>query len=114
MGTTSKLARRGWWKAEEARGALNAWKKSGQPLAAYARRLGVSDTRLRWWRDRLGEWNATSEPTEPRLVPAVVTTVSSAAAVTVHVPGGVTIEVTDTAAVPAEWMVAVTRGLARG
>lgn len=111
MGRTSKLARRGWWKADEARDALLAWEKSGQPLAVYARRLGVSDSRLRWWRDRLGEWNA---PTEPRLVPVVVTSASAAAAVMVHVPGGITIEVTDAAAVPAEWMVSVTRGLVRG
>ena len=114
MGTTSKLARRGWWKADEARDALSAWRKSGQPLAVYARRLGVSDTRLRWWRNRLGEWSGAAEPTEARLVPAVVTNMAATAAVMVHMPGGVTLEVADAAAVPAEWVAAVARGLARG
>ena len=116
MGTTSTLARSGWtqWTPGEARKALTRWKKSGQPMATFARRLGVSSQRLRWWQSRLGEWNAAAEPAAARLVPVVVTSVAAAAPVVVHVPGGVSIEVSDAAAVPAEWVAAVARGLARG
>jgi len=115
MGTTSTLARRGWrqWRPDEARAALSKWKSSGLPLATFARQLGVSNTRLRWWRDRLGEWNAQAESTTVRLVPAVVTSAGSMAVATVQMPGGVTIEVADTVAVPAQWVAAVARELSR-
>ena len=115
MGTTDTLARGGWtqWTPREARKALGRWKKSGQPMATFARRVGVSSRRLRWWQKRLGEWNEPAEASPARLVPAVVTSMSPVAAVMVHVPGGVTIEITDAAAVSAEWVAAVARDLAR-
>ena len=110
------MVRGGWtqWTPSEARKALARWKKSGQPMATFARGLGVSGQRLRWWQSRLGEWNEPAEASSPRLVPAVVTSVPAAAAVMVHVPGGVTIEITDAVAVPAEWVATVARELARG
>lgn len=109
------MVRGGWtqWTPSEARKALARWKKSGQPMATFARRLGVSSQRLRWWQGRLGEWNEPAEASSARLVPAVVTSVSAGAAVMVHVPGGVTIEIADGAAVAAEWVAAVARELAR-
>src|SRR5450432_2322240 len=105
MGTTSTLARGGWtqWTPGEARKALRRWKKSGQPMATFARRLGVSGQRLRWWQNRLGEWNAPAESDSVTLVPAVVTSVAAGGPVLVHVPGGVTIEIADAAGVPAGW-----------
>lgn len=106
MGKAYAWARRGWkqWKPDEAREVLTQWKKSGLPLATFARQQGFSKTRLRWWRARLSEWNTPAEATESRLVPAVVTHVPSAAAVVVHVPSGVSIEVADAAMVPPQWL----------
>lgn len=114
MGEAYAWPRRGWkqWKPDKAREVLTKWKKSGLPLSTFARQQGVSKTRLRWWRQRLREWNAPAEATESRLVP-VVTQVTSAAAVVVHVPGGVSIEVADAAMVPPEWLAAVARELSR-
>ena len=109
------MARGGWtqWTPGEARKALARWKKSGQTMATFARQLGVSGQRLRWWQNRLGEWNAPAESNSMRLVPAVVTSVATAAPVTVLVPGGVSIEIADATAVPAEWVAAVARELTR-
>ena len=47
----------GWkqWSEEKARGELVAWRKSGEPLAVFARRRGYNEQRLRWWRGRLGD-----------------------------------------------------------
>jgi transposase-like protein len=114
MSTMMKLARRGWrqWTPEEARSALTRWEKSGLPLATFARQLGVSNTRLRWWRERLGEWTSPSESTATKFVPAVVTSVSSSAApvAVVQVRGG-SIEVFDAGATPAQWLIELARGL---
>jgi hypothetical protein len=115
MSTTMKLARRGWrqWTREEARTALTRWKKSGLPLATFARQLGVSNTRLRWWRERLGEWTSPAALSDTRLVPVVVSgsAAGGAATAVVHVGGGVSIEVFDAGAMPAQWLIEVTRGL---
>lgn len=48
------MATSGWkqWSTAEARGALKAWRSSGQPLATYAREQGISEQR---WRGRVGE-----------------------------------------------------------
>ena len=112
MSTTSGRWRQ--WRPEEAKAALEKWKKSGLPLATFAQRLGVSSTRLRWWRERLGEWTAPAESTGAQLVPAVVTGVSSRTApvAVVHLGSGASIEVLDAAAVPAQWVAALARELA--
>lgn len=112
---TNTLARGGWtqWTPTEARKVLARWEKSGQPMATFARQLGLSSKRLRWWQKRLGEWGTPPESESVRLVPAVVTSVAATAAVMVHVPGGVTIEVADAAAVSAGWVAAVARELTR-
>jgi hypothetical protein len=113
---TVALARRGWrqWKPAEARTALTRWKKSGLPAATFARVLGVSSNRLRWWKRQLGEWDSATATATPRLVPAVVSWASSGGApvAVVQVPGGASIEVCDAGAVPAQWVVEVARGLA--
>ena len=41
------------WKAPDARVALGAHAASGLSLAAFARREGLSPTRLMWWRKQL-------------------------------------------------------------
>lgn len=47
--------RRRWkqWKEAEAREALASWQRSGLSAAAFCAREGYSETRLRYWQDRL-------------------------------------------------------------
>lgn len=68
MGTTAALVRGRWtqWTPSEARKALARW-KNGQPMATFARRLGVSGQRLRWWQSRLGEWNEPADASSATL-----------------------------------------------
>ena len=53
-------ARRGWrqWGESEAREALDAYARSGQSVAAFARSRGFSVQRLDYWRKRLGRSSA--------------------------------------------------------
>ena len=44
----------GQWTEIEARGVLEAWKKSGQTLEGYARSRGLVPQRLHWWKTKLG------------------------------------------------------------
>jgi hypothetical protein len=116
MGRKSERAKRSWkqWKPEQARRELEAWRSSGLPLPAYAERRGVTTTRLSWWRERLGEPNEAAS--EMRLVPAIVTAMpmpESGGAVTVRLPGDVTLEVADVRLVPPDWVAAVAWKLSR-
>ena len=43
----------GQWTEIEARGVLEAWKKSGRSLEAYARARGLVPQRLHWWKTKL-------------------------------------------------------------
>lgn len=46
------VARRRYWRAAEARVVVEAWRQSGQPLAAFARRYGLRAPRVgRWVRE---------------------------------------------------------------
>ena len=44
----------GQWTEVEARGVLEAWKKSGRSLEGYARSRGLVPQRLHWWKTKLG------------------------------------------------------------
>lgn len=57
---------------DEAWQVLEEWRASGLPLATFARRRGLCAERVRWWRQRLGEWKGASGEDRPRLVPVVV------------------------------------------
>lgn len=48
---------KGWtvWSEAEARTELALWKRSGQSLLKFSMGRGYSDSRLRWWRKRLGD-----------------------------------------------------------
>ena len=114
MGNSRK---RGWqqWTSEDARRELAAWRASRQPLAAFARERGYSTQRLRWWRDRLAQWNGQTAALAPVLVPAAIATPPTTASglVTLQMPGGVFVEVEDPAKVPAQWLAALARELLR-
>jgi len=43
------------WKEPEARAVLDAWRRSGLSVSAFCAREGYSDTRLRYWAERVGE-----------------------------------------------------------
>jgi hypothetical protein len=42
----------GKWSETEARGVLEAWKRSGLPLERFAKQRGIVSQRLRWWRKK--------------------------------------------------------------
>ncbi len=43
----------GQWTEVEARGVLEAWRRSGQSLEGYARSRGLVPQRLHWWKRKL-------------------------------------------------------------
>ena len=43
----------GKWSEVEARGVLEAWRRSGLPLEKFAKQRGLVSQRLRWWRKKL-------------------------------------------------------------
>ena len=43
----------GQWTEVEARGVLEAWRRSGLPLERYARQRGFVPQRLYWWKRKL-------------------------------------------------------------
>lgn len=117
--TKRPTRRSGWrqWKADEGRRVVEAWRASGLPLETFARQRGLTAQRVRWWRQRLGDWGGASEESR-RLVPAVVTGLApvraaTAAVMTVRVAGDVVVEIVDVGAVPASWLSELVTGLAR-
>ena len=113
--TQKKTSRSGWkqWTPQEAKRALEAWQKSGKPLASYAREAGIGAKRLRWWRARLGEWRDGHENVA-RWVPVVarVEPPSSSLGVRVQLPGGAAAEL-EVSAESAAWVAAVALHLSR-
>jgi transposase-like protein len=97
------------WTADDGRAALEMWRRSGQPITAFAREHAVTPSRLIWWKRQFAKKSARSTTTSVTLVPAAVT--SSDAAITIRVPGGVSIEISS--GVPAQWIAAVVAELAR-
>ena len=119
--TREPARKAGWrqWTAGEARQVVEAWRASGLPLAAFARKRGLCAERIRWWRKRLGDWGRPEEAFA-KLVPAVVVepqarveVAAGGGLVRVHAPGGVVVEIADVGAVPAGWLSALVLGLAR-
>ena len=47
----------GKWSEVEARGVLEAWRRSGLPLEKFAKQRGLVAQRLRWWRAKLSRAN---------------------------------------------------------
>jgi hypothetical protein len=48
-----EVAGRRYWRAAEGRVMVDAWRRSGQGLGAFARRHGVQRKRVAWWASRL-------------------------------------------------------------
>ncbi|WP_420814256.1 IS66 family insertion sequence element accessory protein TnpA [Labilithrix luteola] len=64
---------RGQWSEVEARGVLDAWRRTGLSLQRYARQRGIVPQRLHWWKRKLSavETANAAEP-EPVLLPVRV------------------------------------------
>jgi hypothetical protein len=110
----TQARKRGWkqWTPAKAHRELSEWRKSGLPLATFAKKHGYTAKRLRWWCDRLSgksgaELGAKASEVTPQFVPAVVTAplvALNGAAVTIRMPGGQVLEIADVNAVPARWV----------
>ena len=61
----------GQWTEVEARGVLEAWKRSGVGIEKFARSRGLVPQRLWWWKAKLG-FSKAANPA-PALVPVRVT-----------------------------------------
>ena len=48
----------GQWTEVEARGVIDAWRKSGMSTVDFARERGIVPQRIYWWRKKLQEDNA--------------------------------------------------------
>jgi hypothetical protein len=120
-GTVAKRQERRWrqWSPEEAQEVLAEWRASGLSLGRFARERGLGVERLRWWKKRLGDWSEPQGGTQgPALVPMVLSEPAPAverdkASVVVRLPGGLVVEVTEPAAVSAQWLAAVVSQLSR-
>ena len=84
------------WTEDDGRAALEAWRASGDSLAAFARRERLGVQRLYWWKRRLG-WDAPRQALAPlSSVPAmVIGTPAASPGITIRLPNGLTIEVAD-------------------
>lgn len=95
------------WSPDDARQILEAWRRTGESLAAFGRRHGYAAARLYWWRKRLA--SAPVELTTLSLVPATVTS-EATSPITIRLPSAIVVEATS--ATPA-WIAAVVAELTR-
>lgn len=64
---------RSQWSEVEARGVLEAWRRSGLSIERYARQRGIVPQRLHWWKRKLSTAEkATAPEPEPVLLPVRV------------------------------------------
>jgi len=68
-----KLGRKEKWTAEDAATIVDAWRRSGSALAAFARAMGVGEQRIRNWRDGKNKTRMGRPARAPSLVPVKVT-----------------------------------------
>lgn len=60
----------GKWSEVEARGVMEAWRRSGLPLERFAKQRGFVAQRLRWWRAKWSRAEKTLAVSEmPALLP---------------------------------------------
>ena len=78
------------WSEHEARGALSAWRKSGEPLERFAKERGIVPQRLRNWRKKLEgtDSTSTSGDTVIGLLPVHVTAPKRGEPVAVYLRSG--------------------------
>jgi len=96
------------WTDDDARAVLDEWRRSGEPVAAFARRHGLTASRLYWWKKRLRVPALPSPAPTLSLVPASI--VSGEVTLTIRMPGEVAIEVANASP---SWTAALIAELAR-
>jgi hypothetical protein len=112
---TTQEKKGGWkqWTKAEAREALAAWKKSGLPLATFAREQGVGSKRLRWWRKRLSEAasvkrkgkKAAAVDLVPAMIDGPLADLGPEPAVSIRFPvTGPVVEISNVRRVPSAWV----------
>jgi hypothetical protein len=101
------------WTAVEARDALAVCDRSGETLAAFARRHGIAVYRLYWWRRRLKKTEGIAKAPDARLIPVMVRgegieprRTNGCIAV---IEGALRVEVGDASAVSPAWVAALLR-----
>ncbi len=103
------------WTEERGREVVEAWRRSGSSMSAFAERLGINVQRLSYWRDRIDELRVSGvvDAGEARLIPGVVAggCVGSGTAMVVQLPHGVVIEVDSSARVDPKWLAGLVREL---
>src|SRR5258705_5598101 len=92
------------WTDDEARVVLDEWRRSGESIAAFARKHGFAAPRLYWWKKRL--LSVTTRGLS--LVPAAI--ISTGASVTIRLPGEVALEVANASP---SWVAAIVAELTR-
>lgn len=58
----------GQWSEVEARGVLEAWRRSGLSIERFAKQRGVVPQRIRWWKAKF----ASAEKSTPAVLPVHV------------------------------------------
>lgn len=108
------------WTETEGRRVIDAWKASGEPVSAFARRAGLVPQRVYWWRGRLGAGLVKASAQEVREVPVPAflpvtvraTLAPTLSAVTVCTQDGLRVEVKELDAASAAWVATLVRSLA--
>ena len=104
----------GQWSSEEAADAIAAWQRSGESLAAFARRHGLVAERISYWRRRLEPSVSMSTALVPVTVREAAPVVVAGRPVVTVAIGAVRIEVDEPDAVRPEWLAGVVRALQGG
>lgn len=94
-----------YWREADGRAVVEAWRRSGDPAAVFARRHGLQSRRIKYWSGRLS--GPETSAATLGLVPATVVGAELAAVIRV---GEVTIEL---AGATPEQVAAVAQALAR-
>ncbi len=69
----TRTLRSSYWRADEARVVLDAWERSGQSLAAFARTHGIHRARLQRWKQRFeDDERGISRPAAPTFYPVAL------------------------------------------
>lgn len=119
----SELRKRRRWTQKDARRVLDAYEASGESVAAFARKTGLTVQRLSWWRKRLKEERATegslnalsTDSSPPAFVPVTVRRAprmsEPEAPVVVHTDDGLRIEVRHLDGASATWVAVLLRSI---
>lgn len=102
------------WTDSRARREVEAWKRSGESMAAYARKHGYPAHRLSWWQKRLAREAEAAETTPVEFAPAVITGARRSPVVVAVGGDGVRLEVGDPGAVHPGWLAELATALRSG